>query len=394
MGWLGDLFKGAASFGLNTLTGGLGSAAVGALGNFFSGATGSMSQKAQAEWQEKMMKMQQDFNAQEAQKNRDFQAEQAEISRDWNSIGSQLNRASAAGVNPFALVNSGSYGSAGTSPTPSGGIASPASVGSIGHMDTGADQFNAVANAMQSLAYARQSGVETDFFERAVEDRLRKLSADATYQELLNDAQEIINDKLPLKVQRELAILFEKAANLSADTSLSEDKRRKIISETKEALSKVDVNDLTRQELQRLLDNYFDRLYDSIISRNEAEASQARSSAALMDVNRDIRDLDYSIRKASNQAEKEAAVAEFTERAVRAGIITDRISEDLKLAVKNNDWYVYDRIMSSISALAGAYGTIRGAGPAPVRESHTQTYEQGEYNGKPYWRETYQDSRR
>lgn len=393
MGWLGDLFKGAASFGLNTITGGLGSAAVGALGNFFSGATGSMSQKVQAEWQEKMMKLQQEFNALEAQKNRDFQAEQAEISRNWNSIGSQLNRASAAGVNPFALVSSGSYGSAGTSPTPSGGIASPASVGSIGHMDTGADQFNAVANAMQSLAYARQSGIETDFFERAVETRLRKLTADAAYQELLNDAQKIINDKLPVKVQRELALLFERAANLSADTSLSEDKRRQIIADINESISKADVNELSRQELQRMLDNYFDRLNQSIIARNEAEASQARSSAALMDVNKEIRDLDYSIRKASNQAEKEAAVAEFTERVNQAGIITDQMSEALKLAVKNNDWYTYDRIMSGISAIAGAYGSIRGATPQ-VRTSHTKTYEQGEYNGKTFWREMYQDSRR
>lgn len=391
MGLLGGLLSGVAGSALNAVTGGIGSGIAGALGNFFSGATGSMSQKAQAEWQEKMMKLQQEFNAVEAQKNRDFQAEQAEISREWNSIGSQLSRASAAGVNPFALVNSGSYGSAGSSPTPVGASASPASVGSIGHMDTGADQFNAVANAMQSLAFARKSGVETDFFERAVESRLRKLTADATYQELLNDAQKVINKKLPHKVQLELSVLFEKAANLSADTSLSEDRRRSIIADIKESLSKTDVNELTRQELQRLLDNYFDRLQQSIISRNESEASQARSSAALMDVNASIRNLDYSIRKASNKAEKDAAVAEFTEQAHRAGIITDQMSEALKLAVKNNDWYTYDRIMSGISAIAGAYGSIRGGMP---RTGHVQTYEQGEYNGKSYWRETYQDSRR
>ena len=338
MSWLGDLFKGATSIGVNTITGGLGSAAVGALGNFFSGATGSMSQKAQAEWQEKMMKMQQEFNSQEAQKNRDFQASQAEISRDWNSIGSQLNRASAAGVNPFALVNSGSYGSAGTSPTPSGGIASPASVGSIGHMDTGADQFNAVASAMQSLAYARQSGVHTDFFERAVETRLRKLTADATYQELLNDAQKIINDKLPVKVQRELALLFETAANLSADTSLSEDKRRRIIADTKESLSKVDVNDLTRQELQRMLDNYFDRLQESIISRNEAEATESYSQSTLNDSLRQLNGLAYDVRSASSDEEKRMNTQKYINAADQAGLLTGLMREQLEQAVRNNDW--------------------------------------------------------
>lgn len=389
-----------------------------AIGGIVGSFVGANSQKNALEAQWKMMQNSmnwqhnerldtQSYNSQEADKQRQWQEQMVNRQNAYNSLEQQVKRAQAAGVNPFSVVSGG-----GTTPAasaPSGSSASSPGWPSVSWapayqaqaLGARAQMMNSVFGGIKSIASslrdikeAKKSGIETSYLEESMKDSLRKLSADANYQELLNDAQKIINDKLPVKVQRELALLFEKAANLSADTSLSEDRRRKIIADTKGSLAKVDVNDLTRQQLQRVLDNYIDRLYESIISRNNAEASQARSSAALIDVNKEIRDLDYSVRKASNHAEKEAAVAEFTERANQAGIITDQMSEALKLAVKNNDWYTYDRIMSGISAIAGAYSNIRGAGPAPVRESHTQTYEQGEYNGKPYWRETYQDSRR
>lgn len=324
-------------------------------------------------WQHNERLDTQSYNSQEAEKQRQWQQMMVNQQNAYNSLEQQVKRAQAAGLNPFSVVSGSGVTSASA---PSGSSASSSGWPSVSWspayqaqaLGARAQMMNSVFGGIKSIASslkdikdAKKSGVETSYLEQSMEDSLRKLSADANYQELLNDAQKIINDKLPSKVQRELSLLFEKAANLSADTSLSEDKRRSIIADTKEALSKVDVNDLTRQELQRMLDDYFDRLQESIISRNEAQATESYSQSGLNDSLRQLNGLSYDVRSASSNEEKRMNTQKYINAAEQAGLLTGLMKERLEQAVRNNDWATVEKIFNLVESGSRSFSNIVGS---------------------------------
>ena len=107
-----------------------------------------------------------DFNAAEAQKNRYFQTAEREAAQEWdlnmwnmtneyNSIGSQIDRARAAGVNPAALLG-GQYKSAqANAPTTTpqqGSAASSSSGGAVG---------SALINSSSQLASSFTNGIKS-----------------------------------------------------------------------------------------------------------------------------------------------------------------------------------------------------------------------------------------
>ena len=191
---------------LGGLSGGIGSAITSGIGSLFGGLFGSKgpSQEDLMRWQEGMLDKQLNFQAEQAGLNRSFQADQASKSRQWNSIQQQLQRARDAGVNPFSLVASGQYGSAGSSPTPSGSMAGGASVPQPAPNTRlqQAEAFSATAAGLSALAEAKQKGVNTAYLERSLDDLVRKARADADNTELVNNYQRIVNswqDKLSRK---------------------------------------------------------------------------------------------------------------------------------------------------------------------------------------------------
>lgn len=372
------LLKAVGNAAMGGLTGGLTGAISSGIGSLFGGLFDSgPSQEDLMKWQESMLQKQFDFQSSEAQKNRDFQSQEAQTSREWNSINAQLQRARAAGVNPFALVGSGNYGSAAGSPTPSGSMAGGASVPQPAPNTSlqRAQSFSAVADAMARLSEARRIGVDTTYLERSLNDLVRKARADADNAELVNNYQRIVNkwqDKLSSKQYSKL--------NHEIDVLISTDwKNLKDLDEANARIDKLraefKLTSAQWEELRRFLDDWFDKERQSIIDLRAAQAGEA-SAAALRNValageaNQSTRNLeqihelqgyDIAIRKASNEAEKNAAVRQFTEAAEQYGLITKQMSEALDRAVKDNDWYTYDKIVGAVSALAGAYGNIMGA---------------------------------
>lgn len=340
---------------------------VGGLSNLF-GSKG-VSQRDQMKWQERMLDKQLDFNATQSELSRDWQADQAEISRSWNSIGSQLKRAEAAGVNPFALVGSGQYGSAGSSPTPSG---STASVG--GSIPTPppntslqrAQAFNAVASGLQQLASAKERGVNTSYVERGMNDLLRKLSLEADGKELMNNFQRVVN-KYADRIQRRTADkLFNEIQLLASQDyktyqEITESKARIIELLSSAGLAKAQI----KREL-KFVDEYADEVWSSQVEANKAsatqsyaQASESRQRASNLSQEHELNELGLRVARASNQAEQIAAHKKFVAAAEQYGLITDQMRVNLDLALKNKDWYTYDKIIQGISSLAGAYGNIR-----------------------------------
>ena len=363
---------------LGGLTGGISGAISSGIGSLFGGLFGSKgpSQEDLMKWQEGMLDKQLNFQSGQAGLNRSFQAEQASKTRQWNSIQQQLQRARDSGVNPFSLVASGQYGSAGSSPTPSGSMAGGASVPqpSPNTRLQQAEAFSATAAGLSALAEAKQKGVNTAYLERSLDDLVRKARADADNTELVNNYQRIVNswqDKLSKKQYSKL--------NHEIDVLISTDwKNLKDLDEANARIDKLKAEfKLTAaqwEELRRFLDVWFDKERQSIIDLRAAQAGAA-SAGALRDVAlanqadqytrnleqvHELQGYDIAVRRASNEAEKEAAVRQYTEAAEQYGLITQQMSEALKRAVKDNDWYTYDKIVSGIAAIAGAYGNIMG----------------------------------
>lgn len=371
------LLQSVGDAALGGLTGGLTGVISSGIGSLFGGLFDSgPSQEDLMKWQENMLQKQFDFQSQEAQKNRDFQSQEAQTSREWNSINAQLQRARGAGVNPFALVGSGNYGSAAGSPTPSGSMAGAASVPQPAPNTSlqRAQSFSAVADAMARLAEARRTGVDTTYLERSLDDLVRKARADADNAELVNNYQKIVNkwqDKLSSKQYSKL--------NHEIDVLISTDwKNLKDLDEANARIDKLraefKLTSAQWEELRRFLDNWFDKERKSIIDLRTAQAGAA-GAAAVRDValagqagqmtenlkqQHELVSLDLAVRRASNKAEQTAAVNQFTEAAKQYGVITDQMEQALKKAARDNDWYVYDKIIQGISAVAGAYGNIAG----------------------------------
>lgn len=370
--------KAVGDAALSGLTGGISSAISSGIGSLFGGLFGSKgpSQEDLMKWQEGMLDKQLNFQADQAGLNRSFQADQASKSRQWNSIQQQLQRARDAGVNPFSLVASGQYGSAGSSPTPSGSMAGGASVPQPAPNTRlqQAEAFSATAAGLSALAEAKQKGVNTAYLERSLDDLVRKAREDADNAALVNNYQRIVNswqDKLSRKQYSKL--------NHEIDVLISTDwKNLKDLDEANARIDKLRAEfKLTKaqwEELRRFLDDWFDKERQSIIDLRAAQAGAA-GAAAVRDValagqagqmtenlkqQHELVGLDLAVRRASNKAEQTAAVNKFTQAAKQYGVITEQMEQALKKAARDNDWYVYDKIIQGISAVAGAYGNIAG----------------------------------
>ena len=344
---------------------------IGGLSSLF-GSKG-VSQRDQMKWQEQMLDKQMNFNATQADLNRRFQASEADKSRDWNSIGSQLARAEAAGVNPYALVGTGQYGSAGSSPTPAG---SPASVGGSFPQPAPntslqrAQAFNAVASGLAEIASAKERGVNTSYLERGMNDMLRKLGHEADSQELLNNFQRVVN-KYADRIQRRTADkLFAEIQLISSKDyatfqEITESKARIVNLLAQSGVAKAQA----KREL-KFIDEFADRYWQSEIARNNAQAAESSQRTVNLSQEHEFNELGLKVARAVNEEEQRVALNELIERGRQAGIMTESMRIQLEKAVKEKDWFTYDKIIQGIAALAGAYGNIAG-GRASVMNANT-----------------------
>ena len=365
LGLLGDVASGVSSAGgiFNTIKGIFGS---------------NPTQQDLMNWQEKMLDKQFAFQSEHAQLNRDFQADQVKQAQDWNSIVSQVKRAQQAGVNPYSLVASGSYGSAAGSPTGSGsqvgGAVIPQPAPNTRLQD--AQSFSAIAAAMSNLADAKQKGVNTDYMEQAMNDLLLSNKLKNDYQGLANGFQQIVNKWQDLKSKNEVSEIIARCDNLSAQTDLSVHQVDVQKAQIFELATRAGLNREQYRQVRRFLDSFFDSYYQSIINKNKAETRESYSKASLndaqtdltnsqkslTDVHKQLSDLQLSVEKASNSQQKNAAIKQYANLAVQAGIMTEQMKVALELAIKNKNWYEVKQIMGIITSAADAFSKVRGSG--------------------------------
>ena len=391
----------------NAVTSSFGGLISGGINKIFAGLFGSggPSQEDLMKWQEKILDKQLNYQRLEAEKNRAFQSSEAKIARDWNAIGAQLARADAAGVNPYALVNNGSYGSAGGAVAPSGSM--PSGTGTIYSVPPNtrlqeSESFSAVAAGLASLADARQKGVDTSFAERSFNDRLRKLSNDADGQELLNNYQRILNKYADRRQSAEINQIWGNIDLMTSQEQLNYKTYDKVRKEIEYLAENIGLTTLERRQLSEYLDKYFDRRQEAELQKIQADTKKAleeaatqgavrtnlrsqsryyESSADLVDVNKKIADINYFIQSHTSGDELLARAAELKEQAKRAGIITKQMEVALDQAIKNKDWTNVRNLCRSLYEVSSSYAMFRSGVPAPdfIDETVT-TYEDNSGN--------------
>lgn len=139
------------------------------------------SQQSTNDWNYRINKMNNQFNAQEAQKNRDWQYEMWQMNNEYNSPEQQVARMKSAGLNPYM---SGNVGSGNSSSSPSGGAASAGSPGNMvaPRLDT-SGMLNSISSIIAAQAQARKATAEIGNISQ---DTTAKLLANSFYPTMVN----------------------------------------------------------------------------------------------------------------------------------------------------------------------------------------------------------------
>ncbi|WGL30850.1 DNA pilot protein [Dipodfec virus UOA04_Rod_386] len=349
-----------------------------------------------------LMREQNAFQEREAQKSRDWQSNENQLQRDWerkqwedtnkyNSLSEVMKRITAAGANPFMLAgDAGSIGAGGFADVPTSGMSgSGAAAQAVAppYQSTNAswaNSFSDIASALESLANAKKTGVDTSLIEQSMEDVLRGIKSDADGKELQNAYQNILNKYEGQLKKKELRKLDSVISNIVSDTTLKDMQSSEIdqrINESKarikEILARVDLTNEQKKQLEKFTNDIMDKYYDSIIKVNKstvklnnAKTSESYASANelgtrainnLADANlksaltvtenalRDDRvkqqkavaiidDLRSKIKQHTFAKDKELALKQAVEQIEREGIITKQAAADLKRAEAEGNW--------------------------------------------------------
>lgn len=338
-----------------------------------SGVTGLISSsksskdaEKQRQWQEKMTERQNAFNAEQAELNRQFNSEEAVKSREWSSIGSQLSRADAAGVNPYSLVSTGNYGSASSTPamgTPASAAGVPSPAGPLNfsaetqRYSAVAQLLGAVSTGISSLANAKKTGVDTRLLEDTYNDLVRKARAEATHVELNNTYQRFLNTIKSNTLKQEIDKIFKENRLLDAQYNVTDKSIAVMDAQISELLTRADVNAEQKRQIKRFVDEWMDRLYAAQENKDKASAADSyshvhvnKSQAELNEANKAYQELQTDIRKATSDVEKQAAYKRYIELLDREGIITKTIKTQMEILMKDKNYYELDKFLGHLSS--------------------------------------------
>ena len=207
----------------------------------------------------------------------------------YNDPAAQRARFEAAGINPYIAMQGQSGGVAATSaevpsvpnvPTASGmtsrGAASPIPMQPVTPVNGILQGISTISGALDTLASAKQKGVETTQLEKTMKDTMRKLAADADSSEyfaIINQANAgVANEKAQKEMQElteKIKLLKEQVFNANEEGNLIV---QKTLRETEERYLAIAKRNLAKGEYDLVKKNY-----DAFDKRLEVELNEARS---------------------------------------------------------------------------------------------------------------------
>ena len=348
-------------------------------------------------WQHNERLETQAFNSEEALKNRAWQEKIVNQQNKWNSIGSQVQRAIKAGVNPYSMISPSGQSAASS---PSGSVASSSGWPSVSWAPNYASQalgsraamlssvtsgVSDIAGAIEKIASAKKLGVDTEYIQRGMNDMLRNLSLDAAGKELANNYQQWINDNAPKLRKSQLDKINAEMRLLLSEKDLNSDKAKEIIARIDKLVADTRVSNAEHDRLRNYVDKYQDVDMRSQIGLRQAEAGLAREQTVTEQAKQDYLDqqsetsfanqkqiealTDYQnivneIKQFGKRQEKVTNLRRLEEELQQYGIITSTMAAQLRKAIEENDWRTYDKIMSGVDVIwRNANGTINAVIP-------------------------------
>ncbi len=397
LGSLGSALTGAASGNpLGFISGGLG---------IVDGVAGMFGQSSDQRFAHKQM----EWQSQEAQKQRDFQLDMWNRNNEYNKPDEQMKRLEEAGVNPWQSMGNSSVASGNSSLSqPSGFAPSPAHAAS-----SSLSSLGLAADVLGKIAQANKAGADTNRINTLLQTELEKLVAEKNFVSLQAARQAIENSNLPHIMKKQLE-------KLTTEIELNKISKEEVQERINEIISRSNLNN----QQAALVFKYGERIQESIIAKNNAEAKQANENAIDMretrpsrvakniaDANRaneeaiDMRetrqyridnlDADTSVKKSLsriNNLEADVRDANKAQEITRnlnsylneiyqADILTATQAQSLALlqvelekAAKDADWKTFNQIVNSMKDIAVTFGSaavgfnaLKGSVQKPVR---------------------------
>jgi len=348
------------------------------------------------------------WQAQEAQKQRDFQLDMWNRNNEYNKPDEQMKRLEEAGINPWQSMGNSSVASGNSSlAQPSGFGPSPA------HPATSAlSSLGLAADVLGKIAQANKDGADTNRVNTLLQTELEKLIAEKNFVSLQAARQAIENSNLPHIMKKQLD-------KLTTEIELNKIGKEEVQERINEIISRSNLNN----QQAALVYKYGERIQESIIAKNNAEANQANENAVDMretrasrvakniaDANRaneeanDLRltrqyridnmdadtsfkkslsrinNLEADIRDANKAQEITRNLNDYLNEIYQADILTSTQAQSLVLlqvelekAAKEADWKTFNQIVESMKDIAITFGsaavgfnTIKGSVQKPV----------------------------
>lgn len=294
--------------GVGSLFGGASSAAI-------TTASSERNVDKQIQAQKEENKLNRDWQTAEAEKARQFESSewtrQFNMQNEYNTPAAQAARLREANINP-AVYFSGSQVNQGSSPqtAPSGHPAS----GTMGLSPVSfqpldlqlPNMISSVTGAIKSLSETQKTDVETEQLKRGMNDFLKKLSADATGQELMNSLSRLSalfqEARLPYASKQALADLDKTLGEIDLlnEKGISEQEQQKVLRSTA-ALNKSleNVHNEDAKWIGRIAISKINNMAaDS--ARAYADANKSRAEAQTID---ESRKWDINIKRWQNMSD-------------------------------------------------------------------------------------------
>lgn len=357
--------------------------------------------------QEAAIQKQHEWEVEENQKDREWQEKMFGLSNDeWtrrfdyeNDYSAQAARLRAAGINPSAFFGNGQSGvaspaspsySAGSHGLSSQGLPAASGVG-------GSSIFSTVAQLMDSysklkstdLAEQRQKATLGAEVDKIISEASRNYSESAL-TDTLRSIKEIYG-KTREAVELAKMVADGYKAYADGDYAKAAELNQKALSRlnTAEAITKEESMPLVLENLKKLGDVYESEKKKNVAQASEAYSaakrnlSQAEYSSELSETERQLRegrvkaqdfanklsDISYQMSVRENNRDKLTTaykVQAIIDECERAGIINQKMREEIHGLVIDNNWKGVEKAMSAISQ---AVGSVSGIGNLAITET-------------------------
>lgn len=334
------------------------------------------------------------FNAKQAWLARQF-ADQQRIAQNvyseamynkYSSPEAMVRQLQAAGLNPRLAMGSqnagsisASSGSSGGGPAASGSAIAGAAPPYIQDLNYQSNGFLNVANSLKALAEAKNLGVDTEFAEQSLKDRLKQVQLSNSAQELANSINEVVYRYLPEKERRRIELMIQDFS--TGELKMDEIRANLFYLEQRGLLTKKEYDTFDERFAKEMAKteaethakdseadlNYSNKLVatyrvfeiEQNIKESEAREEFFRSNAGYMKVNKEFIQIQKDILEGSKNQKIAYDKEYWVKQKENLTDLQKQLRLQIELAKKDKDWYNVRALTDILNKTAQTVQTVQ-----------------------------------